>query len=299
MVFTWGGPDLKVQSAAIGDGNPSYGSPQPKLPGFDRFMMITFSPTCWAIPSNPHFDPKDAQGRQVLGEAAALQKAIYTKTGQEYLSWLRDAELSRMGMDRGTIEEYLRALCTLDTKEFQRFFKVGTLWAVIGSMGANSKSGAGAEKHEVICIYESSCGHVSNLGLAMHCGRSIRNAFNRRGLANYRFLDTLACVVVFFRPAIAYITVIIHPNSNHQYRHFDPCPIFSPLLQRIPIPRILGASDIPKPFANRFTQLTRRSYQNQATKTLVHLYLDASLLHHGQNSFFSAIYSSSFRPRFG
>lgn len=127
MVFTWGGLDLQLQSSAVGDGNVSYGSPQPKLPGFDRFMMTAFSPTCWAIPSNPSFDPKDAQGKQVLGEAAALQKAIYTKTGQEYLTWLREAELSGMGMDRGTIDEYLRALCTLDTKEFQHFFKVRTL----------------------------------------------------------------------------------------------------------------------------------------------------------------------------
>lgn len=137
MVFTWGGPDLQLHPAVIGDGNPSYGSPQPKLPGFDRFMMITFSPTCWAMPSNPDFDPKDAQGKQVLGEAAALQKAIYTKTGQEYLNWLREAELSRMGMDSGTIEEYLRALCTSDIKEFQRFFKVRTLWAVTDGMDAN------------------------------------------------------------------------------------------------------------------------------------------------------------------
>ena len=93
-------------------------------------MIVTFSPTCWAIPSNPKFDPKDAQGKQVLGEAAALQKAIYTKTGQEYLNWLKDTELSGMGMDSGTINEYLHALCTSDTKEFQQFFKVCMLWVV-------------------------------------------------------------------------------------------------------------------------------------------------------------------------
>ena len=153
MVFTWGGPDLQLQPAAIGDGDPCYGSPQPKLPGFDRFMMIKFSPTCWAIPSNPAFDPKDAQGKQVLGEAAALQKAIYNKTGQEYLSWLRDAELSGMGMDGGTIEEYLRALCTSDTKEFQRFFKVGTLWPLLDRIDVDYKTGSGAKKHEVTKLW--------------------------------------------------------------------------------------------------------------------------------------------------
>lgn len=87
-------------------------------------MMTTFSPLCWAIPSNSNFDPKDAQGKQVLGEAAVLQKAILAKIGQEYLTWLRDIGLSGMGMDSGTIDEYLRALCNNDTKGFQRFFQV-------------------------------------------------------------------------------------------------------------------------------------------------------------------------------
>ena len=130
MAFTWGGPDFQSPASTIGDGTASYRSTRPKLPGFDRFMIVTFSPTCWAIPSNPKFDPKDAQGKQVLGEAAALQKAIYTKTGQEYLTWLKDTELSGMGMDSGTINEYLHALCTSDTKEFQQFFKVCALWVV-------------------------------------------------------------------------------------------------------------------------------------------------------------------------
>ena len=133
MVFTWGGPDLPLQSEIVEGGHSSYGRPQPRLPGFDRFMMMKLSPICWAIPSNPSFDAKDAQGKQVLGEAAGLQKAIYTKTGQEYLTWLRDAELRRMGMDNSTIQEYLRAICTSDTKEFQQFFKVRTLRPIISN----------------------------------------------------------------------------------------------------------------------------------------------------------------------
>lgn len=87
-------------------------------------MMTTFSPLCWAVPSNPDFDPKDAQGKQVLGEAAALQKAIYTKTGQEYLTYLKDIELNGMGMNSATINEYLNALSQSDNKAFQQFFKV-------------------------------------------------------------------------------------------------------------------------------------------------------------------------------
>ncbi len=119
MVLTWGGSGTQATNGDI-----SGQSLQPKLPGFNQFMMTTFSPLCWAVPSNPNFDPKDAQGKQVLGEAAALQKAIYTKTGQEYLTYLKDVELSGMGMNSATTNEYLSALSQSDTKAFQQFFKV-------------------------------------------------------------------------------------------------------------------------------------------------------------------------------
>lgn len=123
MVLTWGGSG----NEALGTGATSIladHSSQPKLPGFDQFMMTTFSPLCWAVPSNPNFDAKDAQGKQVLSEAAALQKAIYAKTGQDYVSYLRNVELNGTGMDCGTINEYLNALCNRDTKAFQQYFKV-------------------------------------------------------------------------------------------------------------------------------------------------------------------------------
>lgn len=124
MVLTWGGPGSEVPPSASENGTVPDQSAHAKLPGFDQFMMTTFSPLCWAVPSNPNFDSKDAQGKQVLGEAAALQKAIYTMTGQGYLTYLRDVELSGMGMDTDTINEYLGALCNSDTKAFQQFFKV-------------------------------------------------------------------------------------------------------------------------------------------------------------------------------
>ena len=127
MVSTWGGPDVVAQMQSqnnapankITNGDASY-----KLEGFDQFMMTRFSPLCWALPSNPDFDAEDAQGKQVLMEAAGLQKAIYTKTGQEYLSYLRDVELSRMGMSSSIIEDYLQNLCNSDVKGFQNYFKV-------------------------------------------------------------------------------------------------------------------------------------------------------------------------------
>ncbi|KAL9601146.1 MAG: hypothetical protein Q9219_002745 [cf. Caloplaca sp. 3 TL-2023] len=112
MVATWGGPDVQTGS-----------SPQPTLPGFDLFIMERFSPLCWALPSQPNFDPKDAQGRQAMGEAAGLQNAIYAKTGEGYLSFLRNTELSGMGMDAATVNEYLRALSGSDVKAFKQYFQ--------------------------------------------------------------------------------------------------------------------------------------------------------------------------------
>ncbi|KAL8699593.1 MAG: hypothetical protein Q9224_001339 [Gallowayella concinna] len=111
MVMTWGGPDIQT------------GNPQPTLPGFDRFMMERFSPLCWSLPSQPNFDSKDAQGKQAMGEAAGLQNAIYTKTGEEYLTFLQMTELSSMGMDAATVDEYLRVLKTSDAKTFRQYFQ--------------------------------------------------------------------------------------------------------------------------------------------------------------------------------
>lgn len=146
MVLTWGGT-----GAEGSNGGGSDQSSQPKLPGFNQFMMATFSPLCWAVPSNPNFDPKDAQGKQVLGEAAALQKAIYTKTGQEYLTYLKDVELSGMGMDSVTINEYLGALSQPDTKAFQQFFKVRHSYFTLQYLDTETASGSRAE-NEIMCI---------------------------------------------------------------------------------------------------------------------------------------------------
>lgn len=127
MVNTWGGPDIQAQSAASQGNSLATPTTNHQLPGFDRFMMTDFSPICWALATHPNFNSQDAQTKQVLGEAAGLQKAIYAKTGDKYLAWLRDYELSGMGMDSVSIEEHLRALSTSDLKGFRQFFQVKSL----------------------------------------------------------------------------------------------------------------------------------------------------------------------------
>ncbi|KAL9043524.1 MAG: hypothetical protein Q9214_003293 [Letrouitia sp. 1 TL-2023] len=111
MVNTWGGPDVRTET------------PRPKLAGFDRFMIERFSPICWALPAQPAFDPNDAQCKQALGEAAALQKLIYWKTGKEYLGWLRDNELRGMGMDETRMAKHLEVLRHSTLTTFKEYFQ--------------------------------------------------------------------------------------------------------------------------------------------------------------------------------
>ena len=118
MGLIWGGPDVVSADPAQANG----ANPSPTLPGFDQFMVARFSPLCWALPATPSFNPKDAQSRLVLQEAATLQKNIYLKTGQAYLTWLRDQELRNMGMGDPMIEEYIGKLATLDAKDWRRYW---------------------------------------------------------------------------------------------------------------------------------------------------------------------------------
>ncbi|KIW48210.1 uncharacterized protein PV06_00822 [Exophiala oligosperma] len=119
MCTVWGGPDVV---SATGQVTGNGAAPQPALPGFDQFMITRFSPLCWALPTNPAFNSKDAQARQALSEAAGLQKTIYLKTGQQYLSWLQENELRTMGMNDSMISDYLQKLATMEPKGFKAFF---------------------------------------------------------------------------------------------------------------------------------------------------------------------------------
>ena len=120
MATTWGGPEVVAADRSF----TSIG-PEPLLPGFDRFMMDRFSPLVWALPGNREFNPKDAQARQVLGEAASMQKAIFSRTGQSYIDYLQENEFKRVGIDGAAANDYLQALSTTDVKKFRQFFQVG------------------------------------------------------------------------------------------------------------------------------------------------------------------------------
>ena len=119
MCIAWAGPDVVAESSPTTEIDIA----SPLLPGFDHFMMTRFSPLCWAAPMQPSFNTGDAQARQVLGEAAVLQKTIYRKCGQRYLSWLGDVELNNVGISHDAIVEYLSNLVKLEQKAFKAFFQ--------------------------------------------------------------------------------------------------------------------------------------------------------------------------------
>ncbi len=118
MCGVWGGPDTIVTTQP----NGATAGSQSAMAGFDQFMMTRFSPLCWAMPSNPSFNSKDGQARLVLNEAGVLQKTIYLKLGQQYLTWLQANELRSMGMTETMINEYLQKLSASDMKTFKSFF---------------------------------------------------------------------------------------------------------------------------------------------------------------------------------
>lgn len=82
-------------------------------------MVARFLPLCFALPGNPSFNPRDAQAKQVLGEAANLQREIYRKTGGLYAEWLRG-----MGMSEDVVSEWLGKAENGDAKVFRKYFQV-------------------------------------------------------------------------------------------------------------------------------------------------------------------------------
>jgi len=64
----------------------SYQSSQINFHGIADLIQ-RFSATCWAVPTSPGFNPKDAQAKIVLGEIGGVQKAIYQKAGDDFITY--------------------------------------------------------------------------------------------------------------------------------------------------------------------------------------------------------------------
>jgi len=118
MCLVWGGADL-VQGQTPTDTTQAG---QQELPGFKQFVMTRFSPLCWSMPQNSSFNPKDGQSRQVLMEAAGLQKTIYAKNGQEYINYLQNTELPSLGLQALMIQDFLSKMTSMPLKDWKSWF---------------------------------------------------------------------------------------------------------------------------------------------------------------------------------
>ena len=109
MTSIWGGPDIIDHGAR----------PAPVLPGFDNFVLSQFAPLPWTLLATPGFNPRDAQMRSVLQEAAALQWTILRKVGVTYQQQLQD-ELRKSGAG-DSIPAYMASIAG-DVIGFRKFF---------------------------------------------------------------------------------------------------------------------------------------------------------------------------------
>ena len=137
MVNRWGGSRAEPATSpvqvtfpvAVGGGGADATSVSAVIPGFNRFMIERFTAVSWALPTNPAFNPRDAQTRQVVLEIATVQKTIFDKTGQDYVAYLRDMYFPGMQLGNDAADEYLRALQNNDLKAFRQFFLVSRSFA--------------------------------------------------------------------------------------------------------------------------------------------------------------------------
>ncbi|GAM83396.1 hypothetical protein ANO11243_013840 [Dothideomycetidae sp. 11243] len=122
MTSIWGGPDLPIAVNGADANLTPTPTPTPALPGFDSFAMTRFSPLTWTLISSPSFNPKDAQARTALGEAATLQWTILRKCGAQYESYLAEQELPSMGFGSDVIGQYVQKLKSADSREWKKFW---------------------------------------------------------------------------------------------------------------------------------------------------------------------------------
>jgi exportin-T len=124
MTNVWSGPD-KVGPGAKSDPTSPVTTQAP-LPGFDNYVVERFSPLAWSVPAAPGFNPKDAQAKQVLYEAANLQTEIVKKVGEPYVERLK-SDLGGNGVGDEGVDQYLRTLAgalesSKKEKEWRNFF---------------------------------------------------------------------------------------------------------------------------------------------------------------------------------
>ncbi|KAG0204147.1 pre-tRNA nuclear export protein [Mortierella sp. GBA30] len=94
-----------------------------EAPGFYQFLYEHIVRITFEVPMKPTFDLQDGQSVLVIGEIAGLQKAITTKQGEVFLSYLSQVYLPSIHCPPDLAQEYAQALQQLDGKQFKKYFQ--------------------------------------------------------------------------------------------------------------------------------------------------------------------------------
>ena len=120
MAQVWGGPNVFTPGPNRDISEAS--QPEPKLPGFDHFLIARFSSLSWNVMRNSGLHPREASAAKVVQEIATLQQTILTKTGAAYVdSLLQDKDLPAIGLGGDVLAQYLRSITTMDNKAFKQW----------------------------------------------------------------------------------------------------------------------------------------------------------------------------------
>ncbi|KAG5366963.1 Exportin-T [Yarrowia sp. B02] len=92
-----------------------------KIDGFEQ-LVLEFSGLCWQVPASPGFNLQDAQSKILVTELGNIQKHIYVKKGDQFLSYLVEQYFPQIGVPDNAAKDYVEKLKTLENKEFKKYF---------------------------------------------------------------------------------------------------------------------------------------------------------------------------------
>lgn len=116
MIQLWGNGELEAASA-----EESVFDQGQKIDGFEQ-IVLEFSGLCWQVPASSGFNLQDAQSKILVTELGNIQKHIYLKKGDQFLSYLVEQYFPQIGVPDNAAKDYVEKLKTLENKDFKKYF---------------------------------------------------------------------------------------------------------------------------------------------------------------------------------
>lgn len=116
MIQLWGNGELEAASA-----EETVFDQGQKIEGFEQ-IVLEFSSICWQVPASAGFNLQDAQSKILVTEFGNIQKHIYLKKGDQFLSYLMEQYFPQIGVPDNAAKDYVEKLQSMDAKEFKKYF---------------------------------------------------------------------------------------------------------------------------------------------------------------------------------